>query len=526
MKIPTRILAALVAALACAAPKPPPPTSPQTEPASAAASGPAAGAEPAEPAAAAASADRDRPPPLGPNPPLQLPRQLHFQLANGLRVRLVEQHRLPIVALELVVDAGASRDPAELPGLASFTAAMVTEGTATRTSTRISDEIGFLGASLSANAGPDAASLSGACLSEHLAGYLDVFADVAMHPSFPRDDFERVQDERRVTLLQQRDQPALVAAKAFATAFWGDHPYGHPIIGTEAALARTRPDDLRRFQDLFWRPVNAELVVVGDATEAQLRPLLARTLGAWKSGARARALPGRGPLAPHRTLLIDKRGASQSYLALGSPGLDRRSPDYVAATVMFEVLGGGTSSRLFRILREEKGYTYGIGAGADARRLAGASVVRGSVKAEVTGAALKDLLAELARMRDEAVPPDELEESKAGIVRSLPSEFATVSEIAGHLGELAIHGLPDDYWNSYAQEVERVSAEDVQRVARRYLDPLRLTLVMVGPADLVQPQLASLPIGQVQVERQRNPNLPRKPRAGAPTPAAADAGAR
>jgi predicted Zn-dependent peptidase len=511
-------MAALLAALACAAPKPPPPAAPQAEPAAPAASA----SEPAPAAAETPSVDRLHPPPLGPTPPLELPSQIHFVLANGLRVRLVEQHRLPIVALELVVDAGASRDPAALPGLASFTAAMVTEGTATRSSTQISDEVGFLGASIGANAGPDTASLSGGCLSEHLADFLQVFADVAMHPSFPKADVERVQDERRVTLLQQRDQPAVVAAKAFAAAFWGDHPYGHAIIGTEAALARTRRADLLRFHDQYWRPANAELIVVGDATAAQLRPLLDRTLGTWKAGAKAAALPGRGPVAPHRTLLIDKHGASQSYLALGAPGLDRRSPDFVAATVMFEVLGGGTSSRLFRTLREEKGYTYGIGAGADARRLAGASVVRGSVKAEVTGAALHDLLAELARMRDEPVPADELEEAKAGIVLSLPSDFATVGEIAGRLGELAIHDLPDDYWNTYAQAVEQVSAEDVQRVARKYLDPGRLTLVMVGPAEVVRPQLASLPIGKVEVQHQLNPPLPRKPAAG-PAPAAVGA---
>lgn len=518
MKTLTRGLALFLLALGCATPKPPSPAAPQAQPAAAE---PAASApEPAPPLAAQTpSVDRTHPPPLGANAPLQLPQQTHFVLANGLRVRLVEQHRLPIVALDLVVDAGAARDPASLPGLAGFTAAMLTEGTARRSSTRISDELGLLGASLGASAGSDSASLSGACLSEHLPAFLDVFADVAAHPSFPAADFERVQDERRVTLLQQRDQPAIVAAKAFAAAFWGDHPYGHAIIGTEASLARTRRTDLLRFHDRFWRPANAELVVVGDATEAQLRPLLERRLGAWKAGGKAPALPGRGPVAPHRTLLIDKRGASQSYLALGAPGLDRRSPDFVAATVMFEVLGGGTSSRLFRELREEKGYTYGIGAGADARRLGGASVVRGSVKAEVTGPALRDLLAELSRMRDEPVPADELAEAKAGIVRSLPSEFATVGEIAGRLGELAVHGLPDDYWNTYAQAVEQVGAADVQRMAQRYLDPDRLTLVMVGPAQAVRSQLADLPIGKVEVQRQQNALLPRKPVAGAPPPA-------
>ena len=229
-------------------------------------------------------------------------------------------------------------------------------------------------------------------------------------------------------------------------------------------------------------------------------------------------------MAPHRTVLIEKRGASQSYLSLGTPGLERRSPDFVAAKVLFEVLGGGTSSRLFRTLREQKGYTYGMGAGADARRLGGASVVRGSVKAGVTGAALRDLLAELARLRDEPVPAEELGEAEAGIVRSLPSEFSSVEEIAFRLGDLAVHGLPDDYWNGYAQAVEKIGPADVQRVAQRILNPARLTLVVVGPVDLVRPQLSSLPIGKVEILRPTNPLLPRKPTPGARGPALAPVG--
>lgn len=505
-----RALFPVFAALACATPQPPP-AAPKTEPA------PAAEAPAAPPPVAEAPAqDRSQPPPLGPNPPLTLPAQRHFTLANGLRVRLVEQHRLPTVALDLVVDAGAARDPVGRGGLASFTADMVTEGTKTRTATRISDQVGFLGASLNAVAGPDSATLTGGCLSDKLPDFLEVFADVARNASFPKDDFKRVQDERRVTLLQQRDQPPMLAARAFVSLFWGNHPYGHPLLGTEADLARTKREDLVRFHDRFWRPANAELVVVGDVTEAGIRPVLERTLGTWKSGQAAAPLPPRGPAAPHRTLLIDKPGASQAYLSLGAPGLDRRSDDYAPASVMFEVLGGGTSSRLFRTLREEKGYTYGIGAGADARRLAGASVVRGSVKAEVTGAALQDLLAQLGLLRDKPVSPEELVEARDGIIRSLPARFATAGGIAGQLSALAIYGLPDDYWTRYASAVQGVTEADVQRMAQRYLDPARLTLVLVGAKEVVTPQLGAGPVGAVEVERVANPPLPRKPGPRAP----------
>ena len=510
-KLAPRMLALLLAALACSRPpKPPPPTAPQAEPAPA----------PAPPAAEAPPIDRSTPPELGPTPTLDLPAQRHFTLGNGLRVRLVEQHRLPIVALSLLVDAGFARDPEGLAGVASFTADMLTEGTKTRTATQISDQVGFLGASLGANAGPDAATLDGGCLAEHLPAFLEIYADVARNPSFPAADFERVQDTRRVALLQERDEPQELARRAFAQVFWGNHPYGHTPLGTEASLARTRRADLARFHARYWHPANAQLVVVGDVTEAELQPLLERALGSWPAGTAAAPLPRREPASPKRTVLIDKPGATQSYLVVGTPGLERRSDDYVAATVMYEVLGGGMTSRLYQTLREKKGYTYGIGARGEARRLAGASLVGGFAEAPFTGPALTDLVAELERMRKEPVPPEELSEAKEGIVRSLPAMFSSVRGIASRVGVLAVHGLPDDYWNDFGSAVREVTAADVQRVAAKYLDPKRLTLVLVGPKEVVEPQLGSAPVGKLEIQRVREPNLPRKPR---PTPPRAPA---
>ncbi len=492
---------------------------------------PAVTAAPAPAARAPADAsgpDRSVVPPAGPPPELRLPTQHHFALANGLKVRLVERHMLPLVALHLVVDAGSVHDPAALPGTASFTAAMLTEGTRTRSATQISDEVGFLGASLGAGAGQDAAFLSGSTLSRHLPRLLDLFADVAMNPAFPVKDFARVQDQRKVALLQQRDQPQTVAAKAFTLAFWGTaHPYGHFTMGTEASVARTRPADLARFHARFWSPGNAELVVVGDVTEAEIRPLLEKTLGRWKPGPKVPAVRSGPPAAPHRAVVVEKPDAPQTMVFLGMPGLDRASPDYVAASVAFQVLGGGTSSRLFRHLREEKGYTYGMGAGEDARRLGGVSVVHGSVKTDVTGAALSDLLGELRRLREQPVPPAELEDAKSSLVLSLPATFASVGGIAAQLAELVIHRLPDDYWNGYAEQVRKVTAADVQRIAERYMDPSRATLVLVGAPAAVKPQIDKLPLGAIEVRPPPGEEKPVRPAArkirptkpGAKTPA-------
>jgi predicted Zn-dependent peptidase len=475
---------------------------------------PSAGAPPAAAAAAAPSIpgpDRSRPPEKGPVPELRVPEQKHFTLANGLKVRLVEYRRLPIVALSLVLDAGGARDPAARPGLASFTASMVTEGTRTRSATRLSDEAGFIGASIGASAGVDSASVGGATLVKHLPKFLELFADVTMNPVFPKGDFARVQDERLVTLLQQRDQPQAIASRAFAPLFWGAHPYGHYLLGTEDAVKATTRKDLAAFHDRHWRPGNAELVVVGDVSEAELRPLLQRTLGAWRPGRPVAPLPPAPAAAPKRTVLLEKADAPQAYLLLAMPGLRRSSDEFVAASVAFQVLGGGMSSRLFRNLREDKGYTYGVYARGDARRLAGVSFVVGSVKAEVTGAAVKELLSEIARLREEPVSDAELEDAKNALVLGLPADFATAGGIAHRLAELAVHGLPDDYWNRYADLVRKVTAEDVRRFAASRLDPAKLTMVLVASPEAVKPQLADVPVGPIEVRA---------------APAAAAAGAR
>jgi zinc protease len=467
------------------------------------------------PPAEAAGPDRAAAPRKGPPPELRLPEQRHFTLANGLKVRLVEYRRLPIVAVDLVAFAGGARDPAAGPGLASFTATMLTEGTKTRTATQISDEAGFLGATIHASAGTDAASLGGSTLSKHLPKFLALFADVATNPAFRKADFERVQDERLVALLQQRDQPQALASRTFAPLFWGKHPYGHYLLGTEQSVKAFRPKDLAAFHERHWRPSNAELVVVGDVSEAELRPLLETTLGSWKRGAAAPPLAAAPPAAPKRTVLLDKADAPQAYLLLGMPGLRRSSDDYVASTVAFQVLGGGMSSRLFRNLREEKGYTYGIYARGDARKLAGVSFIVGSVKADVTGAALSELLKEIERLRNEPVGAEELDEAKSSLVLGLPADFATAGAIAGRLADLTVQGLPDDYWNRYADRVEKVTSEDVQRFAREGLDPSRLTVVVVANPAVVKPQLAGLPIGPLEQKA--------APPSARPRPAAAQA---
>ena len=459
-------------------------------------------ATPVTAAPATASAAPIPVPQLGPPADLSLPVQQKFTLPNGLAVRLVESHRLPIVALHLVLlEGGAARDPVDLPGVASFTAAMVTEGTKTRSAIQISDELGFLGASLGAGASMDAAYVSGSTLSRHLPKLLELLADVTTSPAFPPSDFGRVQDQRKVSLLQQRDQPGAIASKTFGKLFWGSHPYGHWAGGTEASVARTTRDDLARFHAEHWRPGAAELVVVGDVDAVSLRAELARAFASWKGSEPARPVAAELPVARRQAVLVEKEAASQTFLILGMPGMARSDPEYVAAQVLFQVLGGGSASRLFRDLREDKGYTYGLSARESAQKLGGVSYLGGSVRADATGQAIRDLLAQVQALRDVPVPEGELTDSKDGLVRSLPADFASVSGIAGRVAEQVVYGLPDDWWSRYPAAVRAVTSADVKRVAGRFLDPARLTTVMVGDPAVVKPQLEGLPIGDLEVRK-------------------------
>lgn len=506
------VVAALVAA--CAGPRSAQETAPQ-QPATAATPAPATA--PAEQQAAAPEVP-DVPrtlPERGPPPDLAVPPQKHFKLSNGLAVRFVEYRRLPIVALHLVVDAGAVHDPKDKPGLASFTASMMTEGTKKRSATDISDDLGSIGAGLSAGAGMDAASLSGSGLSRHLDALLEIFADVLLAPTFPQTDFARVQDTRLVMLVQQRDQPGSVASKAFTDVFWGQHPYGHWLIGTEQSVTAMRREDLARYHATWWKPARAELVVVGDVTQEELRAKLEKALGRWK-GAPPAVKPFPAPREPAlRTVLIEKEKAPQAYLVLGMPGLKRSNPDYVPTQIALHALGGGSASRLFRNLREEKGLTYGVYAMGDARKLAGVTVVAGSVKADQTGVALQELLKEIEEMRSNPVTAEELETSRNALALSLPADFSTAAGIAGKLADEVIHGLPDDYWERYRDQVMAATPEAVQAAAKKALDPSRLTLIMVADPGVVQPQLSGLPLGEVQLR----PSPTREPAGSKPAAA-------
>ncbi len=430
-----------------------------------------------------------------PDPSLKLPQIQRRRLANGLEVLIVEHHELPVVSMDLVVKSGASADPKERTGLATLTADMLDEGTKTRSSLDISNEMSSIGSRLGVGAGWDSSSATMTTLTRHMDQALGVFADVILNPAFATAELERLRARRLASLEQQKDDAESIAEDVYARLLYGnDHPYGHSTIGDEASTKALQIADVRRFYETNYRPNNATLIVVGDVQPDTLLPALERAFGAWQ---RADVSPTEVSTPGARTqstlYLVDKPGAAQSVITVGQVGVPRSNPDYFPLRVMNAILGGQFTSRLNMNLREAKGYSYGAFTYFDMRRGAGPFAASAGVQTAVTKEALVETLKELGGIRG-AIPltENEVEFAKQYIIRAYPSGFETPGQIAGRLQDVVIYGLPDDYFNTVIQKVRAVTADDVRRVADKYLDPSKMAVLIVGDRKTIEPGLRSL----------------------------------
>jgi zinc protease len=452
------------------------------------------------PIAGAQAIDRTKPPQLAPPPTVSLPPIVTRQLSNGLKIMIVEQHELPLADFVLVTGSGTTADPLGKPGVANLTAAMLQEGTTTRKSLDIADQAAYLGVNLSSGSSWESSFLLLHTPTAQLDSALALFADVALHPSFPANEFERLRKTRLTQLLQLRDQGPAIANLAFPAIVYGNaHPYGLPSIGTDASVKSLSTTDLQSYYQANFRPNNSTLIVVGDVKPDQIEQKINALLGTWQRGDIPQLTYTEPPKASATTIyLIDKPGAAQSSFRIGGIGVPRSTKDYFALTVMNTILGGSFSSRLNQNLRESRGYTYGAFSGFDMRRAAGPFTASAEIVAAKTDSALLQFMKELNGIR-QPVSLDELSRAKRYLQLQLPGNFETTQQIAGELIPVAQYGLPLDYFNNYVQNIEAVTQADVNRVAQQYINPGALAVVIVGDRKTIEAGLKSTNVGPIEI---------------------------
>jgi zinc protease len=451
-------------------------------------------------AAAQATFDRSKPPELGPPPRVTLPPIVTRQFPNGLKLLIVEQHELPLADFALVLASGSTADPVGKPGVANLVSAMLREGTTTRKSLEIADQTAFLGINLVPVSSWESSTLRLHTPTAQLDSALALFADVALHPSFPPSEFERIRKQRLTELLQLRDRGPAIADIAFPAIVYGTaHPYGIPEFGTEASVKALTTADLQAYYQTSFRPNNATLIVVGDVTPSQIEQKINDLFGNWQRADVPQLSYGEPSKATTTTIyLIDKPGAAQSSFRIGAVGVPRSTSDYFALTVMNTILGGSFSSRLNQNLREARGYTYGAGSEFDMRRAAGPFQAHAEIVTAKSDSALLEFMKELNGIR-QTVPAAELSRAKRYLQLQLPGNFETTREIADALEPVALYGLPLDYYNNYVQNIEGVTQADVARVAQQYINPGSLAIVIVGDRKTIEAGLKAVNVGPITI---------------------------
>ena len=440
-------------------------------------------------------------PKAGPPPELHLPVPKAFALKNGLKIYLVEEHTLPVVSAALVDLAGGGENPADKPGLAAFTAQMLTEGTRDRSSVELADDVHSIGAQLVSAATVDNAAASIGVLSNNTDAALALLSDVSLHPAFKPEEVERIRKQRLVAIQQEGDQPVATAVRVGRKALYGDHPYGYPNSGTTASVKAIKREQLQQFWSEHYAPGNAALFLAGDVTEPEARRLAEKDFGSWTAGGGATTAPiPQAPANPaRRVVIVDKPGAPQTALIAFGLGVPRSTPDYPALNVMNSVLGGLFSSRINMNLREKNGFTYGAFSEFLFDRGDGPFLAGARVRTDVTGPAARELFAELNRMRTDPATEDELRLAKENALRSLPGNFETVADTAQLMAEIFTYGLPVNYYQTLPRQYEEVTAAEVEKAAEDHVHPGNLIVVAVGDQAKIQPQLEKLNLGPIEL---------------------------
>jgi zinc protease len=442
------------------------------------------------------TARSSRPSPLPPRP-YHFPRFERRRLPNGVEVVVAPVLKLPIATVVALVDAGAVCDEPGREGVAALTAELLLEGTLTSDGADLVDRFERLGAAVEASADWDGAAVTLTALREHLAPAVALLGEVLRSPSFPPREVERLKAERLAERLQLRAEPRGLADELFTRFLYaGDSRYSRPEGGSEESVGAIQREDVQRFYKSRYRPGSVTLIIAGDTDVDAAVRLAQDAFGDWKGEAPESVQVSYAPAQRQRALhLISKPDARQSELRLGCVWLPRSHPDYHSSVVMNAVLGGLFSSRINLNLREKHGYTYGAFSYLDWRRQAGPFVVSTAVQSEVTAPAAREAITEIEHIRTEKISEDELSLATSYLGGVFPIRYETTAAIAGALATLVRYELPDDFYDTYREQVRAVSVDDVLRVAQAHLDPASLQMLVVGDLESVRAPLEDLGFG-------------------------------
>jgi zinc protease len=436
---------------------------------------------------------------------VKLPRAIDRKLKNGLPVMVIESHRSPSVELDLILPATSLMDPEGLPGVAAATASLMRQGTEKYSSQQIAEKLAQMGASLSLGGGGGGmrggrrggggggsalqTRLTASSLTENLDELLELVNQVLLHPTFPQIELDRWKEQQRSMLAQMRSTPAFLGDERLRKALYGGDARSVNI--TAESLEKIKRQDLLDFYKKYYRPGNSLLGVAGDITPDAITARLEKNIGAWASGTAARpTLPLKAPLPEKKMYLVDRPGSVQTQLMLANRALGRKDSDYIACMVMNRVLGQGPSARLFRNIREDKGFTYGVSSAFTATQYTNHFLASSSVRTDVTGAALDEFLSEFRTIREKPVPAEELENVKRAIVAGFALSLESASGVLSQRMTAREYGLPDDYWDTYPEKIMAVTAADVQRVARKYVPLDNVQIIAVGDGGKIAGVLA------------------------------------
>ena len=412
-----------------------------------------------------------------------LPRPGTATLSNGLHLIVLEDRRVPRVTFQLMIPgAGGYYDPAGLPGAATVTATMMREGTAGRSSSQLSEQLETIAASVGVSAGMSSteATVSGSCLTEHAETLFEIFADVLLAPSFPEEELGRYKQRTQASLIQQRSNAGFLGSELYSRVMYGSHPAGRVSITPEGLQKVTRAA-LVDFHRTRYVPDHAALAIAGDISLAEARKLVEGKLGGWKKAGATAPTTAEPPLpGAAKVSFVARPNSVQTNLMVGAPAISRTDPEYDVVSVMNKIIGGGPTGRLFMVLREEKGYTYGAYSNVSALRWRGAWQASTQVRTEVTGNALRDLLAEVAKLREQPVPDKEFADHKRAMVGSFALSLESPQQMINYYVTSWRYSLPSDYWDKFPERIEAVTQAQVRAAARKYLDPSRLQIVAVG----------------------------------------------